>query len=117
MEMEYSKNKKVNEQLVKMFEDEEERMKTVDLTLFLKKVFPNMTEEEGRIIWDILENKALTVNGKDIAGTFRYNAGCIASIVGNGTDYMDFYCSWVHSPKEKEFIKKIENAGGKITSI
>jgi len=117
MEFEYSKNPKINEQLIKMFKNEEERMKTVELTLFLKKVFPNMTKEDGKIIWDVLENKDLIVNGENISGTFRYNAGCIASVVGEGTNYMDFYCSWVHSPREQEFIKKIEKAGGEIVPL
>lgn len=116
--MKYSKDHKINEKLTGMFsdEEEEERMKTVDLTLFLEKVFPNLTKQDGRILWDVLENKSLIVNGEEIAGTFRYNAGCISSLIPE-TDYMDFYCSWVHSPKEKEFIEKIEKAGGKIKDL
>ncbi len=107
----------IKRELDKMMQEEDERMKTVDLTLFLKKVFPNLTKEEGKIVWDLLENKYLIVDGEDISGTFRYNAGCIASVVREGTDYLDFYCSWVHSPREKEFIDKIEKAGGKIKQI
>lgn len=112
--MEISKNKKINQRFHEGLKEEENRIKTVKLTLFLKKVFPNMTKEEGRLIWDALDNRNLIVDGEDISGTFRYNAACIASIVGKGTDYLTFYCSWLHSPREKEIIEKIEKAGGKV---
>lgn len=72
---------------------ESERMKIQPLTLFLKKVFPNLTKWEGKIIWYLIKNRSLIVDGEDISGSFRYNGACISEVVGDGTNYMDFYMS------------------------
>jgi hypothetical protein len=84
------------------------------LTVFLRSVFPEMDKADGHLIWDILENCKLIVDGEDICGGFRYNAGCISDIVCAGTTYMTFYCSSSGSPKREDFIKRIKEAGGEI---
>ena len=109
--------KENKESMGKLIELGRKQIVSSKLTAFLKKVFPKLTKEEGEIIWDILENKKLVVNGEDITGTFRYNASCIAEVVGNGTDYCDFYCSWVHSNREEEFKRRMLNTGGKVEPL
>jgi len=93
--------------------------KEITLAQFLKKCFPKgLSKRDGKVIWDLLENKDLIVNGHDIAGSFRYNGAEIAEVVEKGTDYMNFYCAWVHDHKKEKKLKKIiEKNGGKIKEM
>lgn len=50
------------------------------------------TVEEGQALWNIIQNKHIYYEGKQIpTGSFRWNANVIASVVGG--DYMDYYCA------------------------
>lgn len=89
-------------------------MSEEELTIFIRKVFEELSKEDGFLLYDMLENNHLIIDGKNICGTFRYNADCIAEVVGDGTTYITFYCTKSGSNKRQEFINKIQEAGGKI---
>lgn len=88
-----SKSIGVNRETIKSYKFWREEYKKKPLTIFLNKAFPKMTIKQGCAVWWLLQNRELIVKRKDIAGSFRYNASCIAEAVGKGTYYLTFYCA------------------------
>lgn len=90
------------------------RMDRCELTRFLRKAFPNMTQRDGRAVWWLLENRELIVNGKDITGSFRYNASAISLVAGYRMNYMNYYCGApqeeIGNPEVRHFHEKAGSA-------
>ena len=110
-------------QFNKLVKEAQEHTKQELLTKFLKHCFPEMSIKQGCAIWWLLQNRSLIVEGKDISGSFRYNASCISHVVGKKTNYLNFYCSFVRIGKGKYYfteeyalkqLKHIKKFGGKI---
>ena len=75
-------------------------METYELVDFIRKLGLK-TEDEGNALWAAIANREVFLNGIHvITGSFRFNAGQIARVLGG--DYMDYYCgSGSHEAQER----------------
>jgi len=74
------------------------------------------TMEEGKALWNLMENKEVYEKGKLIkTGSFRWNARLIADVCGGS--YMDYYCSEADEKVLKQVKKKLKGVSFKEYDI
>ena len=64
--------------------------KIIELTDFIETLGLK-TEDEGQALWAVIANREVYLDGVHvITGSFRYNGGQIARVLGG--DYLTYYC-------------------------